>query len=459
MAEVFLADRVGPGGFARKVVVKKILPERAADPLYVQRFIREASLAAQFNHPAIVEILELGNIGTDYYIVMEYVDGRNLHDVTKKLRERQERLPIPLGARIVADVASALHYAHNFTSEDGSKRRIVHRDVSTTNIMVSFAGEVKLVDFGLAKDIDAQSLTVGDEILGKPLYMAPECLRGGKPTPSWDVYALGVVLYILLTGRAPYEPGSGSGGMAKLIHDIVSKTPPPLSTYHDDIPEALAKVTLQCLAKKPEARPSSAGALQSELESYLASVPPINTSMLATFVADLFDRDPVGSDPNQSSKELSSRDLSVSSGQRSRSGIGTDLVAVAMSTPQSSPWGKAVVGVLVLAAFLVGLGFGFRKEIGALWQVLRGPSVEELAKQARDAKALEHPTPTVDPTRPGVINVECNTWGWVSVDGRRISMCPVDPIRIRRPGRGPGRARRPRPAPKRSWSRRARPRR
>ena len=439
MAEVFLADRIGPGGFARKVVVKKILPERAADPLYVQRFIREASLAAQFNHPSIVEILELGNVGTDYYIVMEYVDGRNLHDVTKRLREREQRFPMPLAARIVADVASALHYAHNFMGDDGAKRRIVHRDVSTTNIMVSFAGQVKLVDFGLAKDIDAQSLTMGDEILGKPLYMAPECLRGGKPSTSWDVYALGVVLYILLTGRAPYEPGSGSGGMAKLIHDIVSVAPPPLNIYFNDIPEALKEITLKCMAKKPEARPESAGDLQSALESYLANAPPLNTSMLASFVADLFDRDPVGSDPNVGSRDLGSRDLksrdlSVSTNDRSRSGVDADLVAVAMREPERGPWGKVLVGLAIFLAFFVGLGFGFRKEVGAVWHNLRGPSAEELAQQARDRERPVEDVPVPVAVTPGVINVECNTMGYVSIDGRRIAMCPINPVRVQ-PGK------------------------
>jgi eukaryotic-like serine/threonine-protein kinase len=233
MAEVYLAHRTGPGGFMRKVVVKRILPHRAANQEFVERFIREATVAAQLHHPNIVEVLELGTTKGDYYLVMEFIAGRNLRDILQKQRLTQSRIPPAFAARIIADVATALHYAHTFVDDSGVAHRIVHRDVSPDNIMVTVAGQVKLVDFGVAKDLDSAAITMDRELIGKPLYMPPESLQGKPATPAWDIYGAGAVLYQLLAGRPAFE---ATDNLGKLLADIAQAEPPPLAGLCPDVP-------------------------------------------------------------------------------------------------------------------------------------------------------------------------------------------------------------------------------
>jgi serine/threonine protein kinase len=424
MAEIFLAVRKGPADFSRKVVVKRILPERSADPMYVQRFIREASTAAKLHHPNVVEILELGNIDRDYYIVMEYVDGPNLHDISKCLFDRQALLPLAIAARVGADVAAALHYAHTFVGDDDVKRRIVHRDVSTSNIMVSYAGIVKLVDFGLAKDIDAQSLTMGDEVLGKPLYMPPEALRGGKPEPSWDVYALGMVLYVVLAGRPPFERKSGSGGMAALIQDVVKTAPFPLRRVNPDVTPAVEDLVMRCLAKQSSGRPESAAEIQALLEQEVAAAGPVTAASLAAFVAELFGREPAGVEGS------GSHGLAPLTGSRSQGKMSTDLVAVRVQEAAPSAWPKVLIGVGLILVALVA-AFGIWK--GRLWELVEPSAEKKPPIGIFDDDSTDQNAGAAEAASATLV-VECATWGWVTVDGRRVGTCPLSPTRIR-PGK------------------------
>ncbi|MEO1173014.1 MAG: serine/threonine-protein kinase, partial [Myxococcota bacterium] len=250
MAEVYLAHRTGPKGFSRKVVIKRIRPDKVQEQDFVERFIREASLTSKFHHPNIVEILELVTQEQAYYIIMEYLHGRNVSNLIERLNRGGIRFPPDIAAYIVAGLASALHYAHNFMDEDGRRHQIVHRDISPDNVMVTYAGEVKLLDFGVAKDLDGTALTQGDKVIGKPLYLPPEALNGAPASPARDIYSLGMTLYVMLAGRPPFEMGSGPEGLARLLVDITNSEIPPLREFNQDVPDDLEHIVMRALSKE-----------------------------------------------------------------------------------------------------------------------------------------------------------------------------------------------------------------
>ena len=192
MAEVFLARQRGPEGFDRKVAVKRILPHLAETADFVRMFLSEARLAARLSHPNIVHIYELGQVGGDYFIAMEYVDGVHAGQLIE--HARTEPIWPELIARIGADAAGALAYAHRLTDADGRPLQLVHRDVSPQNIMVSSDGIVKLVDFGIAKAASKAEETRPGVVKGKYAYMSPEQTVGRALDGRSDVFSLGVVL-------------------------------------------------------------------------------------------------------------------------------------------------------------------------------------------------------------------------------------------------------------------------
>jgi serine/threonine protein kinase len=418
MAEVCLAVRKGPADFARKVVVKKILPERSADPEYVERFIREASLAAMLHHPNIVEVLELGNIDDDYYIVMEYVDGANLQEINEQLQEQEQRLPVAVAMRVAADVAGALHYAHTFVGDDGVKRRIVHRDVSAGNIMITSTGQVKLVDFGIAKDIDGESLTVGLGFIGKPLYMTPEAVAGDEATPLWDVYALGMVLYIALAGHSPDNWASRAGGMAAFVHDVVTKMPTPIRRLNPDVPAALEEIIMGCLAKRPEARPDSAATLQAKLEEVLASSSPVTATTLAALVAGVRSGLRPGPGP-------SAPDSTLLDGPRPLDRP-PDLVAVVDAPTKVGLRPKVAIGLGALALLVTLVVGASRCEPVRAWLGMRPGWKPPLVDTVPHAVGV----PAAPEAGSATLKIVCSSWGWVTLDGRRVGICPIPSMRV-----------------------------
>ncbi|MBC7792863.1 MAG: serine/threonine protein kinase, partial [Clostridia bacterium] len=195
MAEILLAKRQGPMGFAKPVVLKRLLPQLAADKMFTTMFLNEAKLAARLSHPNIVQINDLGQSGASFYIAMEYLAGEDLATIIRVMSARKARLPKHIAARIVADSANALHYAHELRDDEGNSLGIVHRDVSPQNIFLTTQGTVKVVDFGIAKCEDREVKTQTGIVKGKIEYMPPEQMTGKRVDHRADIYALGVVLY------------------------------------------------------------------------------------------------------------------------------------------------------------------------------------------------------------------------------------------------------------------------
>jgi hypothetical protein len=279
MAVLHVARARGPAGFEKHVVLKRIAPAFAHDDEFVEMFLNEARLAATLEHPHVVTVYDLGEDDVGPYLVMEYVHGVDLFGL---LRAREGE-PVPLGhaLTIAIAVAGGLHHAHG--------RGIVHRDVSPRNILVSYDGAVKVADFGIAKAITHRTQTRPSVRKGKVGYMAPEQCRGEPITAKCDVYALGVVLHELLTGRRLFR---GDDEFA-IMNAIVNHDAEPPSAVRSDVPAVVDAIAQRALARRPDERTSSARELQQELEAAAAQL-GITPSLaaLGEFVADVCGRRP-----------------------------------------------------------------------------------------------------------------------------------------------------------------------
>ncbi|MHB8420716.1 MAG: serine/threonine-protein kinase [Myxococcales bacterium] len=267
MAEVFLAEQTGAGGFKKRVAIKRILPAFAEDPKFVEMFLDEARVAAMFHHPNLIQIYELGDVDGLLSLVMEYVRGLSLSELLKRAVALGAP-PIELGvaARIVAQAAEGLHYAHEFQDPDsGQALELVHRDVSPQNILISKEGIVKVMDFGIAKAAGQMHHTSTGTLKGKLAYMPPEQLNGKPLDRRADVWALGVVLYELLAGRRPFVGDSEAG----VFRAILQEEPPELGELRPEVPTLLREIAAGALARDRDRRTATAGELARQLEDYL----------------------------------------------------------------------------------------------------------------------------------------------------------------------------------------------
>ena len=271
MAEVYKAKRTGVEGFQKIVAIKKILPHIADDEGFVTMFADEAKLAAQLNHPNIIHIYDLGKIQAGgYFIAMEYVDGRDLRAIQQAGGQIGVPLPVSLAVYIASKVASALDYAHRRRDAEGHELNIVHRDVSPQNILISYEGEIKLCDFGIAKAASKASHTQSGALKGKMQYMSPEQAWGKAIDRRSDLFSLGVVLHELLTGERLFR---GDTDIA-ILEKVRNADVPPPSRVNPEVPHNLDAVVLKALAKDPEERYANASDLLRDLDSVLYSYAP-----------------------------------------------------------------------------------------------------------------------------------------------------------------------------------------
>jgi serine/threonine protein kinase len=288
MAEVFKAKRTGVEGFEKVVALKRILPHLSENKEFLDMFVDEAKMVAGLAHPNIVQIFDLGRIEKSYYIAMEYVHGRDLRTIMRRAREKGLRMPLDLSLRVVGQVCAALEYAHRKKDERGQPMQIVHRDVSPQNILISFEGEVKLVDFGIAKAATKASNTDRGALRGKLLYMSPEQAWGRPIDRRSDVFSLGIVLYEMVTETKPFVGAGNEVSILELVRQCVIT---PAREINPRVPEALDRVIMKALAREPGERYQDAGQMQRGLERFLRDRPPVSARDLARFLELLFDRD------------------------------------------------------------------------------------------------------------------------------------------------------------------------
>ncbi len=285
MAEVYLARMSGVGGFTKPVALKLILPHLAADSMFIKMFLDEARLAVALSHDHIAQILDLGEKHGRYYIAMEFAHGRDLQQISSRTRKSGRLLPLPYAAKIISQIAEGLYYAHTKTDDAGQPLGIVHRDVSPHNVILTFDGTSKLIDFGVAK----ARITYQDEeegiLKGKFSYMSPEQIRGMPVDPRSDIFALGIVLWEICTGAKLYRESSELLTMEAILRKPVPKP----RDMRGDMPPDLEAIILKALAKRSVDRFQSAQEMHAALEGYLGrSGWTVGRPHLAEFMKKLF---------------------------------------------------------------------------------------------------------------------------------------------------------------------------
>jgi serine/threonine protein kinase len=287
MGEIFLAKH-GLAGFEKLAVIKKVLPHLAEDAQFISRFVDEAQVAIKLAHVNIAQVFEVGRVGDEYFLALEYVDGRDLRRTLTLLAQEKRRFPIDIALLIGRELANGLAYAHRRTAADGSSLGLVHCDISPPNVMVSFEGETKIIDFGIARSALRGTATDPKMGFGKFGYMAPEqLLRGGVVDHRTDVYAAGVVLFELLTGCRLYEPKDFTDyrALARAVAQGQHRVP-------SDLDPALAPcdaLITTSLAPRPEDRFATAADLRDSIQLLLASVnPTVSTDQLSAVMRGLF---------------------------------------------------------------------------------------------------------------------------------------------------------------------------
>ena len=279
MATVHRALLRGMGGFERQVVIKRILPELASDDHFVKMFIAEAKLSAQLDHPNIVQIYDFGVVDKTYYLAMEFLEGVTLLNFIKK-HGKGDPVPPSGAAYVIHQVCLGLHYAHCL-ERDGRPLGLVHRDVSPANVMLTAHGGVKVLDFGIAKAVEAieREDTRTGTLKGKWSYMAPEQVEGKDVTPRSDIFSAGIMFWEMLTARRLFKAKTDYLTLSNVVRAKV----PPISTFRPDVPEIFDRVCAKALARDPDDRYQTADEMADALEEILMTS-RFTASQLSTMV-------------------------------------------------------------------------------------------------------------------------------------------------------------------------------
>jgi serine/threonine protein kinase len=284
MADVYKGRISGPAGFERVFVVKRILPHLSDDATFVRMFVEEAKMSARLNHPNIVQIFELGAVGGEYFISMEYVRGRDLAETMRAMWKTIGPPRPELVAYIGREACRALAYAHSLTDENGRSLGMIHRDVSPSNIMLSYEGAVKLLDFGIAKALgEAPDTTKNGTMKGKYAYMAPEQTEGDNVDHRIDIFSCGIVLHEVLTGRRLFK---GTNDVLTIERVRRCDVPPP-SAQNPMVSPELDAVVLRALAKDPNRRFATAADMADALDDVVHAA-RFQPTHLAQLLYDLF---------------------------------------------------------------------------------------------------------------------------------------------------------------------------
>ena len=285
MASVWAARLKGSRGFSKTVAVKTMLPSVSDDPQFEQMFLDEAQIASRIRHPNVVEILDLGEQDEVLYLVMEWVDGEPLSSL-RRAAAKHGGIPRSIALRIVADACAGLHAAHELKDDAGNPVGLVHRDISPQNILITFGGAVKIVDFGVAKAAGRSTgQTVAGQVKGKPPYMSPEQALGEVVDRRTDVFALGIILYQLTTGKHPFR---GESDLVTLQNIVSDKPIVPPRSLDRQYPRELELVVMKALDRKRDRRFQSCAEFEAAIEEvFQKGVPRSRSEEVAKFMQDM----------------------------------------------------------------------------------------------------------------------------------------------------------------------------
>jgi serine/threonine protein kinase len=308
MAEIFLAKQVGVEGFEKNVVIKRMLQHLSSVTDFVNMFLDEARLATRLAHPNIVQINDLGNADGCYYICMEYLAGEDFSTLLRTSARRREYVPLNVSLKVLAEAATGLHYAHEFTDTKGNPMNVVHRDISPSNIFVSYTGQVKVLDFGIARAESRVTNTTAGIVKGKYQYMSPEQARSDKVDRRADIYSLGVSLYEAVTNVRPFARDNDLAILNAVLNSDFKRP----REARPDLPEEVERIILKALAPISE-RYQTAQAFAQDLEVYLQAHTSAAGGMgMAAFMTAFFGPDRVASKTRiDSLSELATKGVDV----------------------------------------------------------------------------------------------------------------------------------------------------
>ncbi|MBX3272216.1 MAG: serine/threonine protein kinase [Sandaracinaceae bacterium] len=441
MAEILLGKVLGPSGFERPVVIKRILPSLARKREFVEMFLDEARVVARLRHPNVVHVQELAEEAGELFLVMEYLEGESAVSLMRRSIRDEAPLGPMLGAYIVMQACAGLHAAHELTGDDGQPLHVVHRDVTPSNVFVTYDGGVKLIDFGVAKFKERSTETEAGQMKGKFAYMSPEQCLGREVDRRADVFALGVVLFELTTGRRLFARPTSLLSMRAITEDRI---PRPSEGAKGDYPASLDRIVEKSLTRDPAGRYPTAAAMRADLAEALRAMdaPALLEEQLAAVMAarfperleekrELLRRVQAGSEITQMpSLEV---DISVDVPDVER---GTPMAVVEPSGPARRPPRLVYVAAAALA---LAAGAGLVLGIAA-----RGPeasSEEGAAHAAAPAPPIEAPPdesarPAAPPTEPSVAEaaqvrvrlavVSTPAGATVRVGGEERGVTPID---------------------------------
>ncbi|MBL8787860.1 MAG: serine/threonine protein kinase [Deltaproteobacteria bacterium] len=291
MGEVFLARAVGAGGFEKDVVIKRILPHLASDPGFVQRFIEEGKLVVRLRHAGIAQVLDMGEEQGVFFIAMEYVDGKDLGELLRIAGAAGRRMPVALVVHVLVALLDALDHAHHAKDAEGRPLGIIHRDVSPSNVMIATTGEVKLLDFGIARAAERLQGSTTGAIRGKYSYMSPQQAAGQELDPRSDLFSVGVLAWELLTGTRPFDGATDLATLDRIrYHD-----PGALAVAVPGIPGEVAAVVERLMKKAPGDRYANAEEAARALRSFMLKAAVLVTAKdLANWVEDTLATMPKG---------------------------------------------------------------------------------------------------------------------------------------------------------------------
>ncbi len=289
MAEIFLARVTALAGVERHVVLKRILPAFREDPQMIAMFLDEARLQAQLRHPNIAQLHDVGLLGTSYFYTMEYVHGETVQSLMHKAVMKREPIPLQHILTIAAGVTAALYHAHTRVGADRKPLDIIHRDVSPANIMISFDGGIKLLDFGVARSTGRMTQTRAGVVKGKVAYLSPEQIGEKGVDPRSDLFSLAICLYELLTLHGLFVRSSDLATLAAIVQEM----PPPPSQFRREIPPQIDQLVMTALAKDPNTRFGNADAMHQAVEAAATSANlSMSPSSLGRYLGQMFGQRP-----------------------------------------------------------------------------------------------------------------------------------------------------------------------
>jgi eukaryotic-like serine/threonine-protein kinase len=399
MADVYLAVAHGLSGFNKLVVLKVIRAEVAEDADARNMFVDEARLAGRLSHPNVVHTLEVGEETGRPILVMEHLDGQALYAAIRRCKRDEIKLPIEYGLRILAESLRGLQYAHSLKDFDGTPLHLVHRDVSPQNIFVTYDGQIKMLDFGIAKAAISSSETRAGMMKGKAAYMAPEQVSGEAMDHRADIYSAGVVLWQLLTGKQWWK-GKPQG---QILLTVLNGDVPKPSAFCDDVDEVLEAICTKAMSVNPAKRFQSANEMLEALEAALDTRGNVSARDVGKFVADLFEdeREMLGrtletelrsfSESGSHRHRAQALSTSVDDSQGSIRSVNTDSSLIDSEAAQDESSGKRrMMFVFAAVALFAVAGIG--------WLVLRSPGQKPIAPVVASAP----PEPVVSVEAPVV---------------------------------------------------------